>query len=756
MAIRRVIAHFMHEVERDAAEREMPGSASTDAYVIGEIDDNRIAALEAQGLIVESLGDMTQTPATPERDRIHGAETVAGRMRAGGPSTGGLLRPDDFPPPDLSKPQYYFVWLKGPLLEVWRGALEKEGIQPTEVFPTGAYKVLLDSKQLQVLNGLPFVRAVSLYDASDTGPDLLSPFQEVSAAVLGDETNRKMLCFDILVHAMSDSTTIRDWLKQHSVAVAGASGRKIRVFLHEDAPEIRAIPALVGVERFEEYLPPELHNDRARVLLHIDQNPPGVSLTQTGAGQIVAIADTGLDDQHPDFQGRIVGVVALGRPGNSSDPHGHGTHVAGSVLGDGSASGGALRGTAPKASLFFQSLLDSSGKLGGLPLDLATLFDEAYLKGARIHNNSWGSATASRYVISSQEVDAYVAKKRDMLVVISAGNEGIAKGNANAAPGFVDWLSIGSPASCKNALTVGASRSDRQSGGYSTLTYGSAWPADFPDAPIASENVSGNAECMAAFSSRGPCDDRRIKPDVVAPGTDIASCKSRLAPLSHFWGSYPGNPQYSFMGGTSMAAPLVSGCAALIREFYAQNGNASPSAALIKATLINGTRWLNGSDAGAPANGFPNFHQGFGAVSLVDTIPNPARPGLLLKYVDADQAGPMAFTQTGQRVRFQFSVTGHASMLRICLAYTDLEARALQNNLNLFLQLPDSSKKLGNAQLPNSLNIPDPDNNVEVIRITSPAQGNYLIQITATNLLRQPQDFALVVTGENISNLVRM
>jgi len=45
---------------------------------------------------------------------------------------------------------------------------------------------------------------------------------------------------------------------------------------------------------------------------------------------------------------------------------------------------------------------------------------------------------------------------------------------------------------------------------------------------------------------------------------------------------------------------------------------------------------------------------------------------------------------------------------------------------------------------------------VEVIRITSPAQGNYLIQITATNLLRQPQDFALVVTGENISNLVRM
>src|SRR6185295_19835275 len=99
------------------------------------------------------------------------------------------------------------------------------------------------------------------------------------------------------------------------------------------------------------------------------------------AGEIVAVADTGLDDTHPDFQGRVAGIVARGRPGDSSDPHGHGTHVSGSVLGDGSASNGAVQGSAPRARLFFQSLLDKNGGLGGLPFLLGKLFAEAYAAG---------------------------------------------------------------------------------------------------------------------------------------------------------------------------------------------------------------------------------------------------------------------------------------------------------------------------------------------------------------------------------------
>lgn len=626
------------------------------------------------------------------------------------------------------------------------------GVELLETYPTGAYKVRLEPAQVGPVSNLPFVAHLRVFDFEDTGPDFVTRTVEPVGPAPGAE--RAMFCFDILLHRAEDAATVEQWLNNHNVAVAGANGRKIRVYLLEGAPALAEIPALPEVASFEEYVAPTLHNDRARVLLGIDRNP-AAGIQENGAGQIVAVADTGLDDQHPDFQGRIVGIVALGRPNDYSDPHGHGTHVAGSILGDGSASGGALQGTAPGAQLFFQSLLDAQGGLGGLPLDLGDLFDEAYRSGARIHNNSWGSATSSRYTINASEVDDFIATHRDMLIVISAGNEGnAADPRSNSAAGFVDWLSIGSPASCKNALTVGASRSDRTTNGYSTLTYGNAWPNHFPDPPVGNDKVSGDPQSLAAFSSRGPCDDRRIKPDVVAPGTDIASTKSSRAPLSHFWGPYPGNGRYAFMGGTSMAAPLVSGCAAVVREYFVTTRNHQPSAALLKAALINGTTWLSGADSTAPAVGTPNYHQGFGRINLIDTIPNPARPQMQIRFVDEWQTPAESFTLTGQRKRYQFSISAPAGPLRMCLAYTDLPMRSLQNDLNLFLQLPSGQKTFGNAKVSESLHIPDPANNVEIIRIDDPAPGNYLIQVSATNLLKGPQDFALVVTGEGVSDLV--
>ena len=387
------------------------------------------------------------------------------------------------------------------------------------------------------------------------------------------------------------------------------------------------------------------------------------------------------------------------------------------------------------------------------------LYDEAYAADVRIHNNSWGAATPSTYVINSEEVDESVGKHRDLLLVFAAGNNGSGTNLQHAATGFVDWLSISSPGTAKNVLTVGASRSSRTNGPFKTQTYGQIWPGQFPDNPIAGDIISGDPEAIAAFSGRGPCDDRRIKPDVVAPGTEVCSTMSALAPAANFEGVHAVHPQYAFDSGTSMAAPFISGCAALVRQYFsAPPRNHQPSAALLKATLINGTKWLSGVDATAAATGTPNFHQGHGRVDLATTIPDPAASTFALEFVDDWQDATKSFARSGDRRRFAFTLPASVPELRICLAYTDLPARGLQNNLNLLLQDPSGKKWIGNSQLPPVLvlTVPDPDNNVETIKLPNAAAGSYLIQVFAGNLLHGPQDFALVVTAAGLPALTEI
>nr|WP_234329996.1 S8 family serine peptidase [Streptomyces viridochromogenes] len=501
------------------------------------------------------------------------------------------------------------------------------------------------------------------------------------------------------------------------------------------------------------YVPPKLCNSVALQLIGITGDNPGHRiLPYRGSGQTIAIADSGLDQQHPDFAGRLVGVIGLWRPGETSDPHGHGTHVAGSALGDGTASNGEIQGVAPEAHLYFQAITDNYGRLV-LPLSLADgLFEPAYAAGARIHNDSWGAETASTYNGNCDDVDTFVARRRDMLIVIAAGNAGNEAGRVHSQPGYVDWESIDSPGACKNALTVGASRSTRTIGGYSQKLYGQVWREKFLTPPIAIERVSGDKEAIAAFSSRGPCDDQRIKPDVVAPGTDILSTRSNLAPSRNFWGDYPPNMRYAYHGGTSMAAPLVSGCAALVREYYMRTRDFTPSAALLKATLINGTRPLTAPDSVARER---QYHQGFGAIYMPCTIPNSSVPNLVLEFEDPWQNPALQFRAVGDYARFLIEA-GSRLPLRICLAYTDLPSRSLQNDLSIIVKDPAQVKHMGNAAFQPRLLKSDTTNNVEIVRLMSPQAGTYVIQVFARSLREPPQDYALVVSGDLKGSLTRL
>ena len=209
-----------------------------------------------------------------------------------------------------------------------------------------------------------------------------------------------------------------------------------------------------------------------------------------------------------------------------SDPDGHGTHTAGSIVGTGAAfvgsgvpGSGQYHGVAPDAQLVHQSVMDDDGGLGGIPADIGVLFQQAYDDGARIHSDSWGAPVGGGYTADAVAADSFAWDHKDMLLVFSAGNQGTDDDN----DGVVDLDGIDSPATAKNVLAVGASENDRGGIGH---TWGEFWPSSFSTNPIHDDQIANHPDGLAAFSSRGPTDDGRIKPDIVAPGTYIVSTRS--------------------------------------------------------------------------------------------------------------------------------------------------------------------------------------------------------------------------------------
>ena len=772
---KRVIAYSFDAGELAELQARVKNPYTTESSIVGDLDLADIEALRKKGIAIDVMDDAGSGAGTSSGPPKHVSKPqdpapTLPKLQAPQPTLWGRFKsifskPSDMQTADVPVPEItvgqpkslesarrypFLVTLKGPLVESWRRQLDALGVQFVEwregrpPLLRSGYIARLSQDQVLGVQSLEFVEYVGLYDYADT------PRLEANRGVAGAAGHSASSV--IRCHTAEDREEIVRWLQQKGIAITAQGGTKIRADLDVASGLADELRDLIGVAEIEEYVEPQLYNDLSREIIGLSSPAVAVAgdaLGLTGAGQIVAVADTGLDSTHPDFADRVSQLIARGRPGKANDPNGHGTHVCGSVLGSGQASDGRYRGTAPGAQCVFQALLDGAGRLSGLPADLGELFEEAYGHGARIHNNSWGADTASNYTFTSREVDEFVARRRDMLVVIAAGNEGTAAIRVKTPPGYVDWSSLSSPATAKNALTVGASRSNRSEGGFASRTHKEVWKKDFPDKPIGEQNVSGNAQEMAGFSSRGPCDDRRIKPDIVAPGTDIMSARSADAPDTSFWGLDPGG-KYGYMGGTSMATPLVAGCAALVREYFVEHRRVErPSAALLKATLINGTVWLDGVSSTADHPLMPNYHQGFGRVSMPMTVPHGA--GIRLAFEDNWRVPERHFRSTGQRARFMLRAAAPGQELRVCLAWTDLPGRGLQNGLGLAVQGPDGGRIFGNADRRPEDKLQsdfDRDNNVQVVRYRAAAAGDYIVTIFARNLLKPGQDYALVVTGE--------
>src|SRR5712692_3953151 len=648
--------------------------------------------------------------------------------------------------PSAASSNFILVQAKQPLTGPQRAQLERAGAKILEYAPENTFICQYPPSDLSPIRALPFVEWANVYLEGFKIPTSLRPGGQTATANLLSAAPLDLLSNDrVTVNVILHKGVAGDSVRNKIAAAAGLNpatmevGRN-KIRLTVERRRLKDLAATDEVRHIEPYVAPKLANNIARDILRANEAENAGGLA--GEDQIVAIADTGLDkgtadDVHPAFTGRVLKLYALGRAGDASDPDGHGTHVAGSVLGDGTMTDGTVvQGVAPKARLVFQSVLDANGGLGGLPNNLHDLFTPPYRDdGARVHTNSWGAPTNGGYDAFSTEVDDFVWNNRDCVICFAAGNDGV----DSQASGVIDNGSVGSPGTAKNCITVGATENNRSdfpvpiAGDDRKLTWGIGWPDKFPADPINSDKVADNPDGMAAFSSRGPAVNNRVRPDVVAPGTSILSTRSRLATGSG-WGLSP-DPLFFYEGGTSMATPLVAGCAAIVRQYLIQQGIASPNAALVKAMLINGAKIIPGQYVPAEVGAPPDFSDGFGRVDLAATV-GPYAAGETVVFKDEATA-----LDTGREERTTQSINADGKTLKVTLVWTDPAGEALQNDLDLIVQA-GGQEQHGNFALGSS-NF-DRANNVEEVIWPNVPQGDATIIVRGARITT-PQTYALVV-----------
>jgi len=787
--------------------------ASYDAFALVQATDQQIAGLREQNIPLDIQEDIDSIQIGG--DIIDTTKPGVG-LRPPGPGERTLREhPAGTTTPPLPGRHHYIVQFIGPIKEEWKKAVADLGGILCAPLPPYAYIVEMDEGAVDAVQALPIVRWVGHYAPQyrlsrqvrriTRQADGESPRRqgEVAASPLGGRRSRASHLPTSFVVRFFDATSLRAAIPQ--IEALGATvappespdATVLAVTFPPAVPglgdKLQQIAALHGVNRVDQQVLRQPFCNVATRLMNVDRvagNSPGLGLT--GKGEVIALADTGLDSGdpttiHPDFYGRVRLLTSwpispaydplVTNPGANDGPadahSSHGTHVTGCAAGDGTASRltetATIRGVAPEAEIIFQAVeqylawrpeyVDAYRRmwgqdpepwgLAGLPVDLTALFQEAYDHGARIHSNSWGGGGYGEYDDYAAAVDAFVWTHKDMVILFAAGNDG----RDSDGNGYVDFGTVTPPGTAKNCITVGASENLRpgQAAANGIMTWGQAWPADFPAPPLRDDPLADAADDIAGFSSRGPTRDGRIKPDVVAPGTFILSTLSQAVEPERRgllgWAPYAPNSAYFFDGGTSMACPLVAGAIALLRQRLRRR---RPSAALVKALLIHGAvrrpyRYSAETTPGSPSILW-DYEQGWGHVDLNNTLlPQPPRKVRLIDF----RRG----VQTGESWRMSVTISDPSIPFKVTLAWSDYPAMPGQypcvvNDLSLIVLAPNGRIYLGDAAGP-PISVPGRRgrDNVQAVIIPAPLPGAYQVSVRGNNVPQGPQDFALVISG---------
>ncbi len=671
----------------------------------------------------------------------------------------------------------YIVQFKGPITKEWKHMVKNEGAEICGYVPYFALLVRMDATVKKKIEKFWFVRWIGLYH----------PYYKISPEFqnLKQANGKGSYSKDFGWHSYSDPLYVNfgnlqsmvlyalpyvDWSEVSNIVNSlGGEVKSItgappgRMIIWAPPAVIEELAKIDGIYYISPYKPKNFLNNTTLYVVQSDVltvQPNNTPLTGgdtviagklplwdrniKGQGQLITVMDTGVDyyscwfrdpEGDPPGPNHIVIEDYTNEGGDLQDTDicAHGTHVTGTVAGD-PTRGGAntiaeYRGNAYLGRIYMQDIGVERGV--NCNLSITNFYNSAgiaYSKGSRIHTNSWGYTGDGSYQYEAIDIDVFTFVNQDMIFTVAAGNDGPASNT------------VGPPSTAKNCISVGS-------------TY--------------RESYDSSADTLSDFSSRGPTDDGRYKPDLTAPGGRYPPAGPRGDWREYIVSAYPnsswGTPscQIGGMMGTSMATPAVAAAAALVRQYYMEGWyptgtqNAAdafnPSGALVKATLIVSCEDMSGDDNGVD-NPIPNFEEGFGRIKLDSAL-----------YFQGDEPQRLAILDvaslvTGQADTYVITVNSALRPFRMALVWYDTAAAALANptlinDLDLILIDPNGTEYHGN-QMTNAQSDPNPAgfdriNTVEFFQLSSPVTGDWIVIIQAFQVVTgKPQSYAVAATGD--------
>lgn len=406
----------------------------------------------------------------------------------------------------------------------------------------------------------------------------------------------------------------------------------------------------------------------------------------TGAGVTVGVWDGGVVGTHTDFGMRVTVV-------DTSPVANHATHVAGTIGGSGAGDSSAT-GMATGVSIRSYDWSSDITEMRASVSDGVRLSNHSYgfVTGWSWNGSEWVDYGASGFGSYGAYASVWdeIVFDTDLIVFKSAGNDRI------EGPDYPNGPQRDGPYDCisetgvgKNVITIGATT---------------------------------DADGMTAFSSWGPTDDGRVKPDLCANGYSLRS-------------TLPEN-SYGAMTGTSMSTPSACGSAALLCGLHQQMLAADLRADTCKALLIHGAE-----DMGRRG---PDYEYGWGLINAKSSADLLRAQSYVLGEVG---------NEAGQS--FTANIPAGAAALKVTLVWTDPPGSpgadlALVNNLDLIVTSPDGGiirpwkldPSAPSAEATTGVNDVD---NVEQVVVASPASGTWSIGVQGTAVpVSAPQPYALV------------